>query len=767
MIKKTGIAVPLAALYTKESESCGDFSSLIPFADFCSECGFSVIQLLPVNDTGTHSSPYSGLSAFALHPLYIRISALPEFEEALLNDKSFAAAYKKFQKDFKYTPRFDYEKLSAAKISLLHLLYAYIEKRVSGKIKKSAVKKPEGSKEKKKLSIEEAAAPQKNFADTFELDLGHFARRNPWVTEYAVFKNLKDIAMQASWKSWDKTFSSMTKEQIKLRWNNKALKSSHNFFVWCQLRAHEQFKEAADYIKEKGIVLKGDIPILMNEDSVDCWAHGEYFNQELRAGSPPDGENPAGQNWGFPTYRWDAIEADEFSWWKNRIKLASEYYSAFRIDHILGFFRIWAASQNEDSAYLGHTVPFASFTNIDLIKAGFDEGRIHWLSEPHIPTRIIEDITWNHDEAVSALEKICDRLGTEELWNFKKKITSSSDITSVKFFDDETKDSAVKNAFIKKWKDRALILMEESAFKKSAFKKGELDSIEETLLPKKIQKFVKVYSYSESTAWKTLTEEEKDKLKKIFDDISEKENELWKQQAEKVLSPITTASEMIPCAEDLGVTLPCMEEVLEEFNILSLKVVRWCRDWFTEKQPYVPLKKYPERSVATTSVHDSSTLRQWWNTEKQSAEQFLELFSPEKITALSKAIIEAEKAPAKKSDSAQPELPQEEKELTQEEAKAFILQKNFSAEIAAAVLKKCAETESAWFINPLQDYLFLDGSYYLENADDERINIPGSVSAFNWTYRIPQNLETLLKNKPLIQKIKETASLHDTGESVE
>lgn len=131
MKKKTGVVVPLAALFTKECPAAGDFLALKQLADFCVLSGLSVIQILPVNDTGTHSSPYSGLSAFALHPLYIRLEALPEFEAAFKNDRTFAAAYRKFQKEFKYSPRFDYNAVSSAKINILHLLYNFIEKKIS------------------------------------------------------------------------------------------------------------------------------------------------------------------------------------------------------------------------------------------------------------------------------------------------------------------------------------------------------------------------------------------------------------------------------------------------------------------------------------------------------------------------------------------------------------------------------------------------------------------------------------------------------------
>lgn len=673
MKKRTGIVVPISALYTKDCPSCGDFLALKDLADFCEKAGFSIVQLLPVNDTGTQSSPYSGLSAFALHPLFIRINALPEFAAAMKGNKAFATAYKAFEKELGYKKRFDYDAVLGEKTKLLHLLFNYIEK---------------------KNSKDEAEANKLN------KELAKFVRSNQWIIPYAVFKNIKDENMQASWKSWDESIQKLSYDQIKLKWQNKAKKSSHDFFVWCQLRASEQFKEGAESLRAKKIILKGDIPILMNEDSVDCWTYPEFFRQELRAGSPPDGGNPMGQNWGFTTYDWDRLEADEFTWWKDRIKTSAQYYDAFRIDHILGFFRIWASKENETTAYLGHTIPYADFTRKTLNELGFDDDRIKWISEPHIPTGTIENITWNHDEATAVLEKVCDRVKTEELWTFKKEIDGDKEIYAMNFFEDEGKNNAVKNALAEKWRDRSLIQI-------------------------KKDRFIKVYAFENSTAWKTLSGEEQEKLRKLFEEIEVKENKLWEKQATTTLSAIVHASDMIPCAEDLGVNLPVMPEVLKKLDILSLKVIRWTRQWDKPGQPYIPFTDYPELSVATTSVHDSSTLRQWWNQEKDSVWTFINS-------------VECENKPDGNSA--------------------------FTPEIAEFILRSLASCKSALLINPLQDYLFLEHSFYLENEDDERINIPGSVNTFNWTYRIPVTIEEMSGNKGLLNKIKTIVETHDGQE---
>ncbi len=503
--------------------------------------------------------------------------------------------------------------------------------------------------------------------------------------------------MQASWKSWDESLKSMNYEKILLKWNNKAKRSSHNFFVWCQLRASEQFKESAEYLRSKGIILKGDIPILMNEDSVDCWTYPEFFRQDLRAGSPPDAENPMGQNWGFPTYDWPRLEADDWTWWKDRIKTSSQYYDAFRIDHVLGFFRIWAAKETETTAYLGHTIPYADFTRKQLNDLGFSDDRIKWISEPHIPTGVIEDITWNHEEAVSILSQICNRVNNEELWNFKPELSGDKELYAKTFSNDEQKDLRIKNALAGKYRDRSLIQIEKDHF-------------------------IKVYTFENSSAWKTLSYDEQEKLKNLFAQTDAKENELWKKQALSTLGAIVHASDMIPCAEDLGVNLQVMPEVLQKLEILSLKVIRWARKWNEQGQPYIPFNEYPELSVATTSVHDSSTLRQWWNSEKDSVQAFLR-------------DVKIQNCPDGNSA--------------------------FTPEIAEFILKAIATSKSALLINPLQDYLFLEHSFYLENENDERINVPGSVNEFNWTYRIPCMLEEMAENKSLINKIKPIVHLHD------
>lgn len=684
MERKTGVVVPLGALYSQACPVVGDFPALKDFADFCQKSGIEVIQLLPVNDTGTQSSPYSAISAYALHPIYIRIENLPEFEDAKRYCRPFSAAYKEFLKLGRGANHFDYEKVNSAKIELLHLLYSYLQKKITSK---------------KAVGNVVSASDKMSLASQFQIQTRDFVADNPWVIHYSVFKNLKDSYSQASWKDWDDVLKNMTRQQIELRWNNRALRISHNFFVWCQLRAHEQFLDAAKYVREKGIILKGDIPILINEDSVACWAWPELFDQSMRVGSPPDFDNPTGQRWGFPSYKWSAMQQDGFAWWKNRLACASRYFSAFRLDHVIGFFRLWVYPEKETTASLGHTNYYSTMEKEILEDSGFSSERLEWLSQPHIPTELISNVTGSVENATEILEKICYRIDDEELWKFKEDIVNDSQIYKTVFSDDENVNQRVVKIFADKWLDRTLFEIEEG-------------------------QYVPAWLYKNSTSWKSMDQNEKKILEEEFQSLDEKNAEIWLANGPCVLEPILSSTKMQACGEDLGVNLPGMQKTLESLNVAALRVVRWTRFWNQDGQAYEAFDTYPELSVTSVSVHDSPTMRQWWNEEKQSVYGFFDA--------------------AYKNGCPSTISPNE----------------NLSPDAAQFVLESSAKTSSAWFINPLQDYLYMDGDCYLENPEDERINIPGTVNEKNWTYRMPILMEDLLKKDQLSEKIKNICAVH-------
>ncbi len=672
--KLTGVAVPLGALYTKDNPVIGEFPDLKPFADYCQAAGISIIQLLPVNDTGTQSSPYSGLSAFALHPIYIRLKDVPGFDELYKNDEKFKKAYDVFVANQKYTLRYNYDAILNTKTALLKMLYDSTDEGKTG--------------------------------DAGEA-LSKWIKANSWVKDYAVYKNLKWNYMQASWKSWLESDRNKTKEEITALWNKKAFKKEHLFYAWTQMVADAQFRDAVDYVKAAGLMLKGDMPILMNEDSCDAWAYPEVFNQELRAGAPADGDNPNGQNWGFPTYNWKNLKDDDYSWWKARLTNASKYYDAYRLDHILGFFRIWAIPEADLNALNGHTEPYAFIKRSELYDLGFNDDRIRWLSQPHIPTGVIEDITWNHDKAHQILAIFCDKIDGEELWRFSPTLKGNKAIEEADLTELCAPEAIgrVKKVLEDYWSNRTLIEIAKN-------------------------KFVPLWTYGKSTSWGTLNDQEKGALLNCFNELNEKNEKLWKKQADEIFAAITKSVKMIPCGEDLGVNIECVPKTMDAHKILGLRVVRWCRKWSEPGQPYVPFSEYKPLSVTTTSVHDSSTVRQWWDEEKDSVRAFVSA-NPEAF-----GIKENELMDMTQAISAQP----------------------FNAQVAQSILKASAAAASVWFIPPLQDFLYMDEKLWLDKAADERINVPGTVTEFNWTYRLPVSLEELSENAELTGKIKKISS---------
>lgn len=665
--RRTGVVVPLGALYSKKYSVVGEFPALAEFAQFCKKADLTIIQLLPVNDTGTQSSPYSGLSAFALHPVYISLADLPEFSKKYSSDKSFAEKYDGFIKNNPYKNRYDYDAILNTKTGLLRMLYSATETAETGN------------------PSEELAA---------------WIKENRWIIPYAVYKNLKWKYLQSTWKSWEDKDRIVNRQEIAARWDNTDYKKEHLFYAWTQMRAAQQFASAADEVRKAGIILKGDMPILMNEDSCDAWSQPDIFNQSLRAGAPADGENPKGQNWGFPTYNWKYLESTGYEWWKERLASAAQYYGAYRLDHILGFFRIWAVPERDTTAVLGHTEPYKAVTREELHKAGFDDGRIRWLSQPHIGTGVVQDITWNYESAHKILATCMTQLPNEELWLFNPNIKGDKDIYGLDFGTLCNDDAAnrIREKLAEMWLNRCLIEIEKDMF-------------------------VPEWTYTSSAPWKTLSSDERQKLQNMFVSLADDEQKLWEKQASDILSALTGSVDMTACGEDLGVNLPCLPAVMKANNILSLRVVRWTREWNRDGQPYVPFSEYPELSVATTSVHDSPTIREWWEQDAYASSLFAKTYAS--------------------SFGSQPEE-----------------YKSFTPETARCILAAAAGAGSMWCIHPLQDFLYMNKSYWLEKPADERINIPGTVSAFNWTYRMPVPIETIKNDDDLIFSIKTVAEKH-------
>ncbi|HEY6063857.1 MAG TPA: 4-alpha-glucanotransferase, partial [Chitinophagaceae bacterium] len=321
--KGAGVAIPVFSLRSKKSFGVGEFADIKLLVDWAKATGLRLIQLLPINDTMANfnwmdSYPYSAISAFALHPLYINLAKVAgeEFEDQLVSLKTK-------QEDLNELPVMDYEEVMKYKFSVLKELYE-----VMGQ-------------------------------DCFESDdyKAFFKHNKHWLESFAAFCYFREKYNTPNFEEW-KTNGIYNKDEIdKLTSARSPVYKEIGFYYFNQYHLHVQLKEAVDYAHKKGIVLKGDIPIGISRNSCDAWVSPEMFNLCWQAGAPPDDFTAVGQNWGFPTYNWKKMQENGFTWWKQRFEQMSNYFDAFRIDHILGFFRIWSIPANAVQGIMGRFVP--------------------------------------------------------------------------------------------------------------------------------------------------------------------------------------------------------------------------------------------------------------------------------------------------------------------------------------------------------------------------------------------------------------------------
>lgn len=294
-----GINVPLFSLHSASSAGIGEFPDLLPLISWCHNIGLDTLQLLPLNDTGPNTSPYSALSAFALNPLHLGLANLPNLYE---NDH-LAAALKELQL-LSQTERVDYHQIQTLRE---HFLKEYFQK----------------------FSTDILASEEYR----------HFCEQHSWLKGYALFKALKIQCHWQPWGSWPEEIKNC--DPIHCEQLEKKLETDIAYHCFLQFFCFQQMQQVKQHAESLGVFLKGDIPILIDHESADLWLHRPLFDTKLAAGAPPDAYAANGQNWGFPLYNWEEMEKQGYSWWKERLAFASNFYHIFRIDHIVGFFRIW------------------------------------------------------------------------------------------------------------------------------------------------------------------------------------------------------------------------------------------------------------------------------------------------------------------------------------------------------------------------------------------------------------------------------------------
>jgi len=632
---QTGIAVPVFSLRSRNSVGIGEFLDLIPFGAFASKVGFDLIQLLPVNDTGEESSPYSARSAFALNPAYIRVQEVE-------GSGAFIADIQKAKALFDKSESIPFHEVIRFKRAMLRKIF-----------------------ESRKADLKK------------ETDLKNWIEENPWVKPYAAYCLLKVKNNEASWRSW-KENQDPKPSTIKTLWTKNA--DDALFEAWLQFIAEQQFCTAIASLDSINIKLKGDVPILINEDSADVWYERKYFDLSNRAGAPPDMFSYSGQNWGFPTYQWDALEKDDFSWWRKRLSQAAKYYHAYRIDHVLGFFRIWTIPDREVTGILGHFKPAHPITKKRLAINGISDGTLQYLTSPNFGRDYLKELFATDLERV--LSVYFDSLGNSR-FKIKDRFLSEQSITGL------PEAQNIKDALLKAYWNRVFLPNEDH------------------------QNYWPFWYWYNAPVLFTLPEHEQRIIRNIMEENEHSQEQLWQDNGMKLLQVMAEETDMLVCAEDLGVIPDCVPNVLHELGILSLRIERWTRKWKEEGQPYFTPKEYPRLSVCTTSCHDSSTLAGLWQEPDFDAEAYW------------KHLGETGAAPQK-----------------------------VTAPVAKKVLQHLFSGNSLLAIPSLQDYLSLSPKFADRDPEKDRINIPGTVGHHNWAWRMPVLAEDLTDDSALLSSIK-------------
>ena len=556
--KRIGVAIPVFALRSQRGFGIGEFTDLQLLADWCAATGQNIIQILPINDTQwsytwQDSYPYNAVSSFALNPIYIDLEAL---------GMDSYAEYHELRRELNALPQIDYERVIRSKYHFLEIYYnAY-----GNEILKNQ-------------------------------DYIDFVKANSyWLPAYADYCVNRDTAI---WKE--------------LLMGQRCAPGKDFYYV-VQYILDKQLRSAVNYIHSKGIFLKGDLPIGVNRDSVDVLQFPNLFNMDFCTGAPPDVFSDDGQNWGFPTYNWETMEADGFTWWKERLRKMSCYFDAFRIDHLLGFFRIWEIPLKAESGLLGHFSPALPYKPDDMM----------------------------------------DLYGFE----FKKEFLSPANNNG-----------------------------KEVLFVADPRRKGYYHP--------RINGYNTIY-------YAGLSEEQKEAFNDLYHDFFyRRQNAFWRTSAMKKLPQLLAATNMVVCGEDLGMIPACVPQVMNKLGIMSLEIFRMPKHTDCE---FDDPKRNPEMSVCTTSSHDMSPLRAWWEEDRNgvSRRYFYDYLHWEGNVP-------------------------------------------YFAEdwLIRGIIEDHLKSPSLYKIFPIQDLLALSPALRRTNPAEERINIPMNPRHY-WRYRLHLNLEQLV-----------------------
>lgn len=552
-----GVAIPVFSLRSKQGFGIGEFTDLKLLTDWTSSIGMNIIQVLPVNDTIANKSwldsyPYAAISVFGLHPLYINIQSIASF-----NDEFVQTEFDQQLTALNALDKVDFEQVLTDKFKYLRILFDQeYEKFIS------------------------------------DSDVADFIASNgSWLKQYAVFCHLRDKYKTCNFNSWP-SFSKYSIDVIDTLCNgNYEYYREIVFYYFVQYHADRQLLEAKNYARKKNVVLKGDLPIGIYRYSCDAWVAPGLYNMDEQAGAPPDDYAVLGQNWGFPTYNWSEMAKDGFEWWRLRMRQLNRYFDALRIDHILGFFRIWSIPTHQIEGTMGLFNPRLPVTRDELNNYGIT-GDLTRFTLPYITEDLLKQIFGNH---------------LEDIFDIFFSVNKDGKIVFKSSFDNQQKIHTFisQNTQYVKYEKSLLNLMTEVLLLIEPESEGQYFNPRITLST--------TYSYSQ------LDNYTKAKLNTLYNDYYfKRHDQYWKDQALWKLPAILDASDMLICGEDLGMIPKSVPSVMKDMNIISLEIQRMPKG----SNKFGEVRSYPYFSVCSPSCHDMSTVRGWWQNDHELAKDY-------------------------------------------------------------------------------------------------------------------------------------------------
>lgn len=658
--KKAGVAIPVFSIRTNDGFGVGEFIDLKKMVDWAKKANLQMIQVLPVNDTISaknflDSYPYKAISVFALHPLYLNIFNIGKLKNTRLMQK-----YLDEQKELNQNKTVDYNLVLKLKLNYTKQLF----------------------NEKKSSFLKSKA-----FIDFFK-------QNKSWLEPYAAFSFLRDKFNTSDFSQWNE-FSNYSSSLVKKIF--KAGSENYNelaYWYFIQYYLDKQLSEASQYARNNGIVLKGDIPIGISRYSVDAWCNNELFHFDGQAGAPPDDFSVDGQNWGFPTYNWKQMKKNNYKWWRKRLTKMGEYFDAYRIDHILGFFRIWEIPIDAVQGVLGHFRPSIPITKADLNynNIWFDYDR---LCKPYIRGHFLHEIFGDKTDIV-----IKEYLIEQEYNIFELKNEFATQRLIYDYFvGNQEPESLSEHDKTIMW---GLISLAAEVILLPA------DGLNE-------QFHLRIAMHS-TRSFNELDDQQKYNLNNLYIHyFYHRHEQFWKEQAMEKLPALVDATNMLVCGEDLGMIPASVPEVMSQLDILSLEIQRMPKD---SKKQFAHPADAPIMSVCTPSTHDMSTIRGWWEEDRDTTQIFYH-----------QQLGEFDEAP-------------------------------FFAEswICKEIIVQHLNSPAMWTVFPFQDLLAMDGDLRREDTHEERINEPANPRNY-WRYRMHLSVEDLIKaegfNKQLANLIED------------